>query len=73
MRPLEDKWVRLKVYKLYLDELRSICSELGLGFIEPPAECIDDAGFLLEQFWHEATHAEPAYYQPILDAFGDKQ
>lgn len=69
LRPLEDRWVRLKVYKLYIEEVRSMCVALGLGFIEPPAQCVDADGFLLEPYWHQATHAEPAYYQPIREAW----
>jgi hypothetical protein len=69
MRPLEDKWLRLKVYRVYIGELDKLCSLLGLTLIRAPMRTMDLDGFLLPGLWYHATHAQPEYYQGIFEAF----
>lgn len=73
IRPLEDKWVRLKVYRIYIEELEKLCSHLGLTLIRAPMRTIDRDGFLLSELWYHATHAQPAYYKGIFEAFDSPQ
>lgn len=66
-RTLEDPWIRLKVYRLYIEELAQVCAALGLELLLPPAHCVDEDGFLAEPFWSHSTHAKPSYYRPFID------
>ena len=63
---LEDKWLRLKVYNLYLELLTLISIECAIHFLPPPSECIDEHGFLKEIFWNGCTHASPDYYKFVM-------
>lgn len=65
-RGVEDRWVRLKIYDLYRQELAQICDRHHLALIGPPSECVDDEGFLRPEYWFEATHATPSYYRSIV-------
>jgi hypothetical protein len=65
---LEEKWLRLKIYKLYLELLTIICGEFDIKFLPPPSECIDECGFLKEIFWAGCTHASPDYYDFVIQS-----
>ena len=65
---LEDKWLRLKIYKLYLEILAIICGECNVKLLMPPSECIDKCGFLKEIFWTGCTHASPNYYEFVIQS-----
>ena len=64
--PVEDASVRLKIFTVYLEELRALCERLDLDLYEPDAQTRDSAGFLAQAYWGNATHATPAYYKGLL-------
>lgn len=70
-QPLEDRWVRLKIYRLYLDILTELCASLGVPLLGPPRGTVDEHGFLAREFWNAATHAQPAYYRSMLSLPGE--
>lgn len=54
--------LRLKLYTLHSRIFREFCEENGIGFVPPPAEAVDDKGFLGETYWRrDPTHANAAY------------
>jgi hypothetical protein len=63
---IEDRWVRLKIYRVYRSELARICARHGIELIGAPPECVDENGFLEAAYWKEATHAAPSYYRSIV-------
>jgi hypothetical protein len=63
---VENRFVRLKIYNLYVEILEGFASELGLTFLAPRAEARDAAGFLKQEFWAGSTHAIPEYYGPYV-------
>lgn len=65
---LEDKWVRLKIYKIYLELLTDICNGCGIKFLLPPSETLDEHGFLKENFWNACTHASSDYYEFVIQS-----
>ena len=67
---VENKFVRLKIYNLYLEIMSSFCRDNGIQFIEPVYKNCDTDGFLLEDFWSGCTHAKPEYYSGIVQQLG---
>lgn len=63
---LNNSFVRLKIYLVYLDVLSDFCLNNDIKIVLPPPDCIDSFGFLLEKFWNHATHAQPSYYNYIV-------
>lgn len=65
-RVIEDRWVRLKIYRVYRSELARICMRRGIELVGAPPECVDEDGFLEPAYWQEATHATASYYRSIV-------
>lgn len=60
--------LRYKLWRLHSAAVRRCCDELGIRFVEHPAETVDADGFLLEQHVPaNATHAAPSYGRLQLD------
>ncbi len=64
--PIEDKWLRLKVYHAYVEVLSQACHALNVPVLPPPAQARDADGFLAAPHWQGATHAAPSYYSLLL-------
>ena len=69
-RPVESKFIRLKIYNVYVELMSIFCSENGILFIPPQSENCDESGFLLDRFWLGCTHATPEYYSRIVEELG---
>lgn len=65
---IADKWLRLKIYKAYVRALKKCCDYAGFMAITPPGDKVDEDGFLREEYWMDATHATPGYYEDIIPA-----
>lgn len=63
---------RFKVWRLQSALLRGFCEQLGIGFIDVPAETQDPHGMLAEPFWwRDATHANGEFgYRMLEKAIG---
>lgn len=58
---------RLQVWQLEMMAIRAVCADLGLPFIEPPADAILPDGFLKEEYVAEDTlHANALYGELVL-------
>lgn len=64
--PIEDKWVRLKIYHAYVEVLAQACHQLSVPVLPPPPKALDAEGFLARPHWQGATHAAPSYYSLLL-------
>lgn len=58
-------WVRLKVYRAYVDRLAVAAERAGATVLRAPAACTDGDGFLLPAYWNHCTHATPGYYEAL--------
>jgi len=59
--------LRLTLWHLQCRLMRKLCSEIGIGAVEPPREAIDENGFLGQRFYaKDATHANGAYGELVL-------
>lgn len=65
---IEDRFVRLKLYRLQMQYMAEFCARIGLEFIPPPASTVDAQGFLREDYWLGCTHASAGYYKDIVAA-----
>ncbi len=60
--------LRLRFWKLQSLVVEEICGELGAGTVPPPVKACDPEGFLLPHYFaNDATHANAAYGDLILD------
>lgn len=60
--------LRYKLWRLHSAAVRKCCDELGIRFLEHPAEGVDTDGFLREEHVPaNATHAAPSYGRLQLD------
>ncbi|MDP3767730.1 MAG: hypothetical protein Q8S13_06920, partial [Dehalococcoidia bacterium] len=69
-RGVEAASVRLKLYALYMENLRAFCAKTRIRLIPPVPEHQDENGFLLEPYWAGCTHAQAAYYDGIVSELG---
>lgn len=65
---VEDRFVRLKIYRLQMQFMRGLCRKTGVTFIDPPASTVDAEGFLRPEYWSGCSHANPDYYREIVEA-----
>ncbi|MRX08844.1 hypothetical protein GJ697_13455 [Pseudoduganella sp. FT25W] len=63
---IADKWLRLKIYKVYMRVLENCCRQLGMTMIAPPRDRLDPDGFLPEQYWRDSTHASEDFYHDTI-------
>lgn len=52
---------RLKIYSFFLDVLERELAVFGVSLMRPPAAGVDEDGFLRNEFWSGATHANEGY------------
>lgn len=62
IQQLENPHFRLKIFYTYTRYLESLCREIGIFFLPPNQEGMDLEGFLRQEYWKGATHAETGYY-----------
>lgn len=60
-REIAPKWLRYKLWRLHVEELRRFCEMQGITFVDGPREAIDADGFLEPAFYEDAMHVSPAY------------
>lgn len=66
-RGVNDKYVRLKIWKVWMAHFASICKELGIGFVPNPTEVLDDESFLRAGLWaNDATHGNVEYGRAVV-------
>jgi len=59
--------LRLKFWRLQSVLLEALCTSLGIDVLPPPPDALDPDGFLLPEFYaSDATHANPAYGELVL-------
>ncbi len=67
-RGIAPKHVRMKFYRLQNDIVAEYCARHGIDVIEPPADALDEEGFLLKDFASaDPTHANARYGALLLD------
>jgi hypothetical protein len=60
--------LRLKCWKIQLDCLERLCSELGIGLIPPPGKSVTAEGYLHPRSYaKDVTHANRRYGAQVLD------
>ncbi len=67
--------LRMKFWNLQRRVLEEICEEVGIEVLGPPADALDEEGFLAPEYYaSDATHANPAYGELVVaqaeDQFG---
>lgn len=63
---INDPFFRLKAWKMEVIAIRKQCELRKLKLIMPPQDCLDSDGFLKEQFYGDATHANVTYGDRVL-------
>lgn len=59
--------LRMKFWKLQRRILEDVCQEFGIEVLGPPADTLDEDGFLAPDFYaSDATHANVAYGELVL-------
>lgn len=64
---VEDRFVRLKLYRLQMDHMRAFCARTGIEFVAAPTANLDETGFLKEAYWEGCTHASVDYYREVVE------
>lgn len=62
-----NKNLRMKLWKIYADVYKEITDSYGAHFLTPPNSTLDDSGFLLPNYFQNATHASGDYGRKVLD------
>jgi len=65
---IEDRFVRLKLYKLQMEYMSAFCARNRMNFVGAPPSNLDEHGFLKEEYWQGCTHAGVGYYREIVEA-----
>lgn len=61
--------LRLKFWRLQMRLLAEVCAELGIEIMMPPAETLDEDGYLAPEFYaNDATHANIAFGEQLVAA-----
>jgi hypothetical protein len=58
---------RHRMWRLHITALRSIYEKYGVGFLNPPSQACDEAGYLQEAFRGDVFHANAAYGGLLLN------
>ncbi len=66
-----DAAMRFKLWALYMDAVRELCTEMQVTFLPPPAGTFDADGFLLERFDHDGLHGNVEYGRAVLLQIAD--
>lgn len=62
--------LRMKIWRMQRDLLRAYCRELNIETLDPPEAAVDDAGYLLPEYYaNDATHANRDYGLLLLNLF----
>ena len=59
--------LRLKWYLASVSIIAKAAKGIGVDILMPPDKSTDDNGFLLEDYWFAATHANVAYGKLVID------
>lgn len=62
-RGITHPWVRLKIYRAYVELLSATAQTQGVNVLVAPPSCTDEHGFLLQPYWNHCTHATPSFYR----------
>lgn len=60
--------LRHKFWRLYLDILGDLASELDAEVIPVPERAIDADGYLASGYWSDVTHGNESYYALVLES-----
>lgn len=61
-RGITHPWVRLKIYRAYVQTLAAVVQAQAAHAVLAPRSCTDEHGFLLQPYWNQCTHASPGFY-----------
>lgn len=56
-----SSWKRMKMWRIWVDIMQEICRSHEVAYLMPPAETLDQDGFLKPEFAADAVHASPEY------------
>ena len=59
-------WLRFKLWRIHSEIVANHCREIGIGFIERPAESVTSEGFLRDGLNATPAHANEAYGALVL-------
>lgn len=59
--------LRFKVYRLCCSLIEAWCADHGIPILFPPAEAVNQRGFLKPEFALNTTHGNQSYGQLVLD------
>ncbi len=63
--------LRYKLWALCTDVVRTLCADMDVCFLPPPAETTDDRGYLLDEFDEDGLHGNAAYGAAVLRQIAD--
>jgi hypothetical protein len=66
-----DPILRYKLWLLFTEVARTVCAGMDVRFLPPPAETIDDRGYLLAEFDRDGLHGNAAYGAAVLRQIAD--
>jgi hypothetical protein len=59
--------LRLKCWRIQLRSLATLCSEMGIQLVKPPAKALSPGGYLAPRFYaNDVTHANRRYGESVL-------
>jgi hypothetical protein len=59
--------LRQKLWRLVVGLYRQRCEALGIAFLPPPPEALDNEGFMTQECWHtDGIHGNPWYGELLL-------
>lgn len=58
--------LRRKLWLCQRDSTRAMCERVGVTYVLPPPETIDEAGFMKQEYWLDSVHGNPAYGAILL-------
>ena len=67
LKAFSPRWLRLKVWRLQSAIIHDFCAEEGLVFVTRPPGVADADGFLREEFFKDAVHANAAYGALVIE------
>jgi hypothetical protein len=63
--------LRYKIWRVHAEMVRDICAQHGLGYLERPAEAVDDDGYLKIEFAFNPTHGNSLYGELVAKQLED--
>ena len=65
-RTVAPSALRWKCWRLHADLVEGYCAEHGMEMLDPPAEAVDERGFLRSEFYKDAMHVQTNYGALVL-------